>query len=200
MILLADSESPDQTARMREQIIQTQIRHRRTRRLIRLCTVCHIYSIQIGQTGLRKQWRPWSDAAERGVWSGSTLFVYHPAFISWYTCMSFPAQNLQEKGLILHEIWLVWSKGAKMHAGYVSFYVFDQIYYFRYCEPTRVTLGIGTGRPEQCSPRSAPQNAASDQGLHYLPVTQHSSIPARNLYTQEKRYCAHEMWLHWSGW
>ena len=34
-----------------------------------------------GQTSLSKQSRPRSDAAERGVWSGSTLFATHPAIL-----------------------------------------------------------------------------------------------------------------------
>ena len=30
---------------------------------------------------MSKQCRPWSDAAERGVWSGSTLFATHPTIL-----------------------------------------------------------------------------------------------------------------------
>ena len=33
------------------------------------------------QTGQSKQCRPWSDAALRGVWSGSTLFATHRAMV-----------------------------------------------------------------------------------------------------------------------
>ena len=39
----------------------------------------------VGQTGLRKQCRPRSDAAERGVWSGSTLFATQPAILHTFT-------------------------------------------------------------------------------------------------------------------
>ena len=35
---------------------------------------------------LSKQCRPWSDAAERGVWSGSTLFATHPAILHAFKC------------------------------------------------------------------------------------------------------------------
>ena len=38
-----------------------------------------------GQTVLSKQCRPRSDAAERGVWSGSTLFATHPAILHTFT-------------------------------------------------------------------------------------------------------------------
>ena len=34
-----------------------------------------------GQTGQSKQCSPSSDAAKRGVWSGSTLFATHPAIL-----------------------------------------------------------------------------------------------------------------------
>ena len=34
-----------------------------------------------GQTGMSKRCRSRSDAAERGVWSGSTLFATHPAIL-----------------------------------------------------------------------------------------------------------------------
>ena len=42
----------------------------------------------IGQTGLSrlsKQCKPRSDAAERGVWSGSTLFAPHPVIVYTFT-------------------------------------------------------------------------------------------------------------------
>ena len=40
------------------------------------CSNCRTYLLYIiGQSGLNKQLRPRSDAAERGVWSGSTLFA-----------------------------------------------------------------------------------------------------------------------------
>ena len=35
----------------------------------------------IGHTGLNKQYRPRWDAAERGISSGSTLFVTYPAML-----------------------------------------------------------------------------------------------------------------------
>ena len=38
-----------------------------------------------GQTGLNKQCRPRSNSAERGVWSGSTLFASHPAIVHTFT-------------------------------------------------------------------------------------------------------------------
>ena len=38
-----------------------------------------MYFYEFEQTGLSKQCRPWSDAAQRGVWSGSILFVTHQA-------------------------------------------------------------------------------------------------------------------------
>ena len=38
-----------------------------------------------GQTTLGKQYRPRSDAAECGVWSGSTLFATHPAISHIFT-------------------------------------------------------------------------------------------------------------------
>ena len=38
-----------------------------------------------GQTGLSKQCRPRSDATERGVWSGSTLFAIHPAIMHTFS-------------------------------------------------------------------------------------------------------------------
>ena len=37
------------------------------------------------QTGLHKQCRPLSDAAERGVWSGSTLIAIHPPILDALT-------------------------------------------------------------------------------------------------------------------
>ena len=46
-----------------------------------MCTTfcAFIYSYVFGLTGLSKQWKPKSDAAGRGFWSGSILFVAHPA-------------------------------------------------------------------------------------------------------------------------
>ena len=44
-------------------------------------TVLYIF----GQTGLSKQCRPRSDAAKRGVWSGSTLLATHPAILYTFT-------------------------------------------------------------------------------------------------------------------
>ena len=49
----------------------------------------HVYILRLsyrnlkvlGQIGLCKQCRPRSDAAERGVWSGSTLFAIHTAIL-----------------------------------------------------------------------------------------------------------------------
>ena len=38
-----------------------------------------------GQTSLGKQCRPRSDAAERGVWSRSTLIATHPAILHTFT-------------------------------------------------------------------------------------------------------------------
>ena len=38
----------------------------------------------LGQIGLSKQCRPGSDAIERGIWSGSTLFAIHSAIL--HTC------------------------------------------------------------------------------------------------------------------
>ena len=32
---------------------------------------------------LSKQCRPWSDATERGIWSGSTLFAYRNFYLKW---------------------------------------------------------------------------------------------------------------------
>ena len=37
-----------------------------------------------GKTCLSKQCRPWSDAAECGVWSGSTLFATHPEILNTF--------------------------------------------------------------------------------------------------------------------
>ena len=40
-----------------------------------------VFILIIGQISLSKLCRPRSDAAERGDWSGSTLFATHPAFL-----------------------------------------------------------------------------------------------------------------------
>ena len=45
--------------------------------LIKLLFLLYVF----GKTDVSKQCRPWSDAAECGVWSGSTLFATHPAIL-----------------------------------------------------------------------------------------------------------------------
>ena len=39
----------------------------------------------IGKTGLNKQQRPRSDATERNIWSGNTLFATHPKILHTLT-------------------------------------------------------------------------------------------------------------------
>ena len=39
-----------------------------------------------GKISLRKQCRPRPDAAERGVWSGSTLYATHQAIVYTFIC------------------------------------------------------------------------------------------------------------------
>ena len=49
-------------------------------RVFDMTELLYIHNV-FGQTGLSKQCKPRSDAAECGVWSGSTMFVTHPAIL-----------------------------------------------------------------------------------------------------------------------
>ena len=58
-----------------------------------------------GQTGLSKQCWPRSDAAERGVWSGSTLFATHPTILHTFAGRKIDLlkRNIMLKG---QEVWI----------------------------------------------------------------------------------------------
>ena len=47
--------------------------------------------------GMGKKCTPWSDAAERGVWSGSTLFANHPAVLDKSTGSKMDLFKFKEK-------------------------------------------------------------------------------------------------------
>ena len=59
-----------------------------------------VFTLKIGQTGLSKQCRLRSDAAERGVWSGSTLFSTQPAVFFLSCVRACVRHNWQYNGLV----------------------------------------------------------------------------------------------------